>query len=172
MKKTWIIPAGVLGVSALQLLTLHGLIRRVEGLESRLQGSYSPQEPPISLAVGDHIPDLGSDAPEADQIGRPTVYGFFSPQCEACHAQVLPFKELHATGDVATHAFVMEDGGDTSELEQLLAPVPVVVASFDGSIADKFKPSAFPTFVTATAAGVVVAVGYKAPTPSAVTSQA
>lgn len=167
MKKTWILPIGVLGLATAQILTLRGLIRRVEGLESRLQEGLVPEGPLLAIGPGDLLPDLGALGAEPTRpdpaAELPVVYGFFSPHCEACHAQVEPLKSLQAEGAATTRAFVMDDGGDTAHLVALLAPVPVTVATVDGPVFSAFAPSGFPSFVTATAGGVVSAVGYEVP---------
>ncbi|MEV5557051.1 TlpA disulfide reductase family protein [Nonomuraea wenchangensis] len=90
-----------------------------------------------------------------------TVVAFFSPTCGPCKEKAPAFAELvreNALDRQQVLAVVAGDGGDeAAAMTRLLEPAARVVLDHDGegSLAEAFRVSAFPTFCLVDAEGVV-----------------
>ncbi len=163
-------------VVLLTLLTLFnlvlvlGLVRRLRSHEERLTGLA---EPPAVTSVkpGQQVGDFTVSTVDGEVVKRgslrgPTLVGFFSPNCSACHERLGDFVSVAARhpGDVLS--VVVNDGGDTAPVVAALSATNVVVEDPEGPLGSAFGVHGYPAFIILTGDGVVESVGYQVPVPA------
>jgi len=167
-----ILLVAVLSLAALSLLNLVlllGVVRRIREHEARFTTlAFGPPEviAPVGHRVGDFTAVSVDGRPVASAaLDGPTLVGFLSPGCDACHERLDDFQRAVAGHPGTALAVVVRDGGDTDSLVAGLAAggATVVVEDVAGPLAAAFGVSGFPAFAILDADGTIRARGYELP---------
>ncbi|WP_213452002.1 TlpA family protein disulfide reductase [Rhizomonospora bruguierae] len=152
------------------LIVVLGVVRRLRSYETRL-GAVA--EPPLvsTMAAGEQVGDFTASTVDdrvvsRASLGGPTLVGFFSPNCPACHERLGDFRAAADghPGDVL--AVVVRDGGDVAPVLSALAGTDVVIEEPEGPLARAFGVRGFPAFIAVREEGVVESVGFQVPVPA------
>ena len=155
----------------LHLLVLLGVVRRLREHESRLANQAPGGSAVMTVPLGQRIPDFETRAVDEQPVSSagldgPTLVGFFSPGCDACHERLGDFRVSAAAHPGTTLAVVVRDGGDAQALiSELDGAGTVVVEDMGGPLTAAFGVRGFPAFASLDADRVLVAQGYEPPRP-------
>ena len=150
-------------VSAVHLLLTFGLVRRLRELQGRLSVLANAAPDVMTLKVGERIPQYASLA-----VDGPALWGFFSPQCDACHERIPDFRTAATAHDGSVVAVVVRDGGDVDALVAELNGGRVLVEEPGGPVTGAFGVHGFPAFVYVDPDGTVQYRGFDLPRPAPV----
>lgn len=155
----------------LHLLVLLGVVRRLREHDSRLADQASGGSGVMTAPLGQRIPEFSTHAVDdqpvtSARLDGPTLVGFFSPSCDACHERLGDFRVSAAAHPGTTLAVVVRDGGDAQALVSALdRTATVIVEDMGGALTAAFGVRGFPAFASLDADRVLVAQGYEPPRP-------
>jgi hypothetical protein len=150
-------------VSAVHLLLTFGLVRRLRDLQARLSALASSTPDVMTLRVGDRISQYAGLS-----VDGFALWGFFSPQCDACHERIPEFRAAAAAHHGSVVAVVVRDGGDVDSLVAELDGADrnghrVVVEDPSGPMTEAFGVHGFPAFAYVDPDGTVRYRGFDLP---------
>jgi hypothetical protein len=153
-------------VSAAHLLLTFGLVRRLRELQTRLTALATSAPDVMTLGVGDRIPQYAGLS-----VDGPALWGFFSPQCDACHERIPDFRAAADAHHGSVVAVVVRDGGDVDALVAELDGADrdgrrVVVEEPGGPMTGAFGVHGFPAFAFVDPDGTVRYRGFDLPRPA------
>jgi peroxiredoxin len=159
------------GISLVHLLLTVGLVRRIREHEVRLAALAADLPDAMTMRVGERVPDFETRATDGEPVRRagltePALFGFFSPQCDACTERVPEFRRAAAAHGGPVVAVVVADGGDVETLATALAFTRVVVEEPGGPVTGAFGVRGFPAFAYVDADGVLRSRGFDLPQPA------
>jgi hypothetical protein len=149
------------------LVVVLGVVRRVRSYEERL-GGVAEAAPVLSTPVGERVGEFTASTVDDRKVSRDalsgtTLFGFFSPDCSACHERLGDFRATAARYPGDAYAVVVRDGGDLDTVLTGLGGTPAVVEEPGGPMAEAFGVRGFPAFVMVREGGVVESTGYLVP---------
>ncbi|MFI5913093.1 TlpA family protein disulfide reductase [Dactylosporangium sp. NPDC051541] len=149
------------------LIVVLGVVRRVRSYETRL-GGVAEAAPVLSTPVGARVAEFVTSTVDDRKVSRDTLsgttlFGFFSPDCSACHERLGDFKATAARFPGDAYAVVIRDGGDLEPVLRGLGGTPVVLEDPEGPLSQAFGVRGFPAFVMVREEGVVESTGYLVP---------
>ncbi|GAA3299127.1 redoxin domain-containing protein [Dactylosporangium vinaceum] len=149
------------------LIVVLGVVRRVRSYEQRL-GGVAEAAPVLSTPVGERVAEFTASTVDDRKVSRDalsgtTLFGFFSPDCSACHERLGDFRATAARYDGDAYAVVVRDGGDLEPVLRGLGGTAVVLEEPGGPLAQAFGVRGFPAFVMVREEGVVESTGYLVP---------
>ena len=155
----------------LHLLVLLGVVRRLREHESRLANQAPAGSGVMTAPLGQRIPEFSTRGVDEQpvtsaRLDGPTLVGFFSPSCDACHERLGDFRDSAAAHHGTTLAVVVRDGGDAQALvSELDGTGTVILEDMGGTLTAAFGVRGFPAFASLDADRVLVAQGYEPPRP-------
>ncbi|MEN3535231.1 hypothetical protein AAH991_08995 [Microbispora sp. ZYX-F-249] len=100
-----------------------------------------------------------------DRLEQPTLVGFFSPGCTACHEALPDFLALAARfpgGPEQVLAVILDENGELGEQREALEPVArVVVEKLGGPVSSALHVRALPSFGLVGPGGRVMSSGLR-----------
>lgn len=142
-------------LTLMNIALLLAVVRRLRVHETKLGELSRPPEPTVIAAAGHEVGELDAQLP--------ALVGFFSPGCDACHAQLPDFRKVAAEHAGGVLAVVVEDGAEVASLLADLGDVGQVVAEQPGGpLTRAFAVSGFPAFAIVDTDGRVRSSGFVA----------
>lgn len=169
---------------ALDLALTLAVIRRLRqhtAALSRLQsanGSYAPPDSmilPAGLPFDDFTTTLEDGQPlSGEELSGRTIFGFFSPGCEACSDRIPDFityaGAIAGQGDQALAVIVGPRTDAGTYADQLRSVARLVIEPPGGPVSTAFAVAGFPAFCLVGSDRTVVASGYNLDTFPALSS--
>ncbi|WP_433205956.1 TlpA disulfide reductase family protein [Dactylosporangium sp. CS-047395] len=154
-------------LTVFNLIVVLGVVRRLRSYEERLGGLAEPA-PVLSTHLGARVADFTASTVDDRPVSRAalsgtTLFGFFSPDCPACHERLGDFRATAARHPGDAYAVVVRDGGDLPTVLTALAGTPVILEDPEGPVATAFGVRGFPAFVLVDDEGLVESSGYQVP---------
>ncbi|MBO3748318.1 hypothetical protein J5X84_19770 [Streptosporangiaceae bacterium NEAU-GS5] len=172
MQEVLLVAVVVLTVLTLvNLLLVLGLVRRIREYEAR---SAVPSGPPsqIMKPVGSRVGRFETRSADGAEVSdavllKPSLVGFLSPGCDACHDRLDAFRAAAAAHDGPVLAVVVRDGGDMEEMVEAVRGAAIVIEEdIGGPVTMAFGVVGFPVFARLGPGGVVLASGFELPLPA------
>ncbi|MEU7870513.1 hypothetical protein [Dactylosporangium sp. NPDC049140] len=157
-------------LTVFNLVLVLGVVRRLRTFEHRA-GGPGERPPALTAPAGERVGDFTASTVDDRRLSRAalagtTLFGFFSPNCSACHERLGDFRTAAARHSGDAYAVVVRDGGALEPVLAGLADTPVVLEEPDGPVARAFGVSGFPAFVLVREGGVIESTGLQVPVPA------
>lgn len=157
-------------VTALNLLLILGVVRRLRVHTAMLTAGGGPAAPPGLIPAGERVggfaaTTVGGEPVSRDALAGDTVVGFMKPGCPPCEENLPGFLRLAAATPGGRHRVLAVVAGTAAEAAPLVARLSpaaqVLLDAEEGPVARAFEVHGYPAYYVVGETGIVRSAAYR-----------